>query len=359
MIQEPTEMNFENKTFSALLYGPPGIGKTTLALSAPNPILIDFDRGVSRVKAYHRRLTIMSDTYEEVLDDLASPKVKACETLIIDTGGSFITFLQDWAMRDNPVLNKQKNGAISLKGFGAVKAEFARFTAHVKYVMNKNVIYVFHSVEEKDKDGNPIQRLLCEGAARNIVWQPCDFGGFIQMIGNKRTISFTPEQEFFAKGCHGIEGRHDIPKLGVNDKNDFMTRIFEHARANIAAESEAFSDVKEEYDRLMEEVREVIDNCENADDCNAAADAIPGLDHVLTSKKELAKLLNEKAAALGLIWDKDTKKYVPEAALEATTQQEPKEAAPKAAPKAAQKSSSKPAAKAPAKAAPKSKRGGK
>ncbi len=116
MIKKPEEMTFSDKKFSMLLYGAPGVGKTTLALSAPDPIIIDFDRGMSRVKAQHRKTAIFCDTYEEVLNDIKSPEVSDCQTLIIDTGGSFVTFLQDWAMRTNPTVNRQKNGAISLKG---------------------------------------------------------------------------------------------------------------------------------------------------------------------------------------------------------------------------------------------------
>lgn len=166
MIKKPEEMTFSDKKFSMLLYGAPGVGKTTLALSAPDPIIIDFDRGMSRVKAQHRKTAIFCDNYEEVLTDIKSPEVSDCQTLIIDTGGSFVTFLQDWAMRTNPTVNRQKNGAISLKGFGAVKSEFSRFTSMVKDVMNKNIIYVFHSQEQQDKDGNAQQRLMCEGARK-------------------------------------------------------------------------------------------------------------------------------------------------------------------------------------------------
>ena len=63
----PEEMDFSGQKFSAILYGSPGVGKTTLALSAPDPVLIDFDRGVSRVRAQHRKPTIVCKTYEEVL----------------------------------------------------------------------------------------------------------------------------------------------------------------------------------------------------------------------------------------------------------------------------------------------------
>lgn len=309
MIVRPEEMSFENKKFVVILYGSPGIGKTTLAFSAPKPILVDFDKGVSRVKVYHRKDTIMCSNYKEVLSDIASPAIKDYETIVIDTGGSLVTYLQDWAMEENPAVNKQKNGAISLKGFGAVKAEFIRFSNYVRDILNKNLIYVFHSIEEKDKEGNPTQRLLCEGSARNLVWQPADLGGYIQMIGNKRTISFTPEQEFFAKGCYGIEGRKEIPTLSPTDKNDFLTRLFEEAKENLKKESEVFLPVKQKYEEIMEQAKDIVEAAQTADDVNKAVEELQKLDHALTSKKESALLLHEKAASLGLTYDKTSKTY--------------------------------------------------
>lgn len=313
MIKKPEEMTFSDKKFSMLLYGAPGVGKTTLALSAPDPIIIDFDRGMSRVKAQHRKTAIFCDTYEEVLTDIKSPEVSDCQTLIIDTGGSFVTFLQDWAMRTNPTVNRQKNGAISLKGFGAVKSEFSRFTSMVKDVMNKNIIYVFHSQEQQDKDGNAQQRLMCEGAAKNIVWTPCDFGGYVQMIGDQRVICFSPEQEFFAKGCHGINGKYTIPNLGDADSNDFLTRIFDKAKANIEDENEAFAPIREQYDKTMIQVQDIIENIVDAETANAAVSSIPALEHVLTSEKEARAMLKARTDELGLKYTKSGG-YVPKEA---------------------------------------------
>jgi len=312
MITKPEAMSFDNKRFSVLLYGSPGVGKTTLALSAPDPIIIDFDRGMSRVRAQHRKTAIFCDTYEDVLHDLESPEIKNFQTIIVDTGGSFVTFLQDWAMRSNPAVNRQKNGAISLKGFGAVKSEFVRFTGYVKDVLDKNIIYVFHSQEQSDKDGNTQQRLMCEGAAKNIVWTPCDFGGYVQMIGEQRVVSFAPEQEFFAKGCHGINGKYTIPILGEADSNDFLTRLFDQAKANIAAESQAFAPVKAQYDAVMAQVVEIIDGVMDIETANAAAVQIPELAHALTSKKEASAMLKAKTDALGIKYTKEG--YVPKEA---------------------------------------------
>lgn len=309
MITLPEEMTFTDKNFSMILYGPPVIGKTTLALSAPDPILIDFDHGISRVKAQHRKATMVCKTYEEVLSDVERPEIASFKTFVIDTGGSFVTYLQDWAMRTNPAQNRQKNGALSLKGFGAVKQEFQRFTGYVRDVMRKNIIYVFHSDEQKDKDGNPIQRLLCEGAVRNIVWQPCDFGGYMQMIGTRRVISFTPETEFFAKGCYGIEGQREIPTLRQTDTNDFLTRLFEEARSNIEADNEAFAPVREQYKQTMQSVRDALDAVTDAQTATDAASYVASLTHVLTSQKEARALLKEKTDSIGLKWNKETGKY--------------------------------------------------
>lgn len=309
MIKQPSELTFNDKKFSVILYGSPGVGKTTLALSAPEPILIDFDRGISRVKAYHRRPTIVCSTYEEALKDIESPEIADFETIIIDAGGSFVSFLQDWAMRTNPAVNRQKNGALSLKGFGAVKAEFLRFTNLLRDVVNKNVIYVFHSEEQRDKDGNPQQRLLCEGAARNLVWQPCDFGGFVQMIGDNRVISFSPTQEYFAKGCYGIEGQFVIPTVGPNDKNDFLTALFARAHKNINDEALSFAPVKAGYEKAMAKSKAIINAVKSVADANVAVKTVLNLDHALTSKKEASALLAAKATELGFVYDKGTKKY--------------------------------------------------
>lgn len=308
MIVKPENMNFSDKTFSMIIYGSPGVGKTTLALSAPDPILLDFDNGVSRVRAEHRKDTSVCKSYKEVLADLHSPEMAEYKTVIIDTGGSLVSFLKDWAMNEKGA--KTKSGEFnSLKGFGFVKAEWASFTEYIKTVLHKNVIYIFHANEEKDKDGNPIQRLVCEGSVRNSVWTPCDFGGFLQMIGDQRVICFTPEQEYFAKGCHGIVGRIPVPALAPGAKNDFITRLFETAKANIAAEAEGYNAIKAKYDEIMKLVKIIIGGVTDEQSANDAVKTIPTMEHVLTSKKEASAMLNAKAQSIGLKFNPKALRY--------------------------------------------------
>ena len=308
-IKHPNELNFGEKKFSMIIYGSPGTGKTTLALSAPNPVLFDFDHGISRVKAAHRKDTAICSTYEEVLQDIRSAEMRNYDTIVIDTGGSFVTLLKDWAFRTRPGCRTKTGEFNGMKGFGEVKTEFARFTEELKTILNKNIIFVFHSVEANDKDGNPIQRLMCEGSAKNTVWTPCDFGGYVQMLGSKRDICFTPEQEFFAKGCHGIQGHRLVPTLTDDTPNDFLTKLFAEAKANITAEQEANAPEKEKYDAVMAQIREIVDGITDLEGANAALAAIPKLDHALTSKKEASSMLTKKCKSLGFFYDKVAKAY--------------------------------------------------
>lgn len=70
MIVKPENMDFTNKNIIMIISGLPGVGKTTLALSAPDVVLIDADEGMARVKPEHRKDSSMVKTYEELLEDI-------------------------------------------------------------------------------------------------------------------------------------------------------------------------------------------------------------------------------------------------------------------------------------------------
>ena len=318
MIQHGYEMDFSKQTFGVILYGAPGIGKTTLALSDGNmgadTLLIDLEHGISRTNPVHRmNANILSaSTYEEVLKDLETDAAKQAKNIVIDTAGSLVDYLKDWALRTKSDA-KTKTGTFNgLKGFGYVKSELESFVNRIKTGMNKNVIFIFHCDEKADKDGNPIQRLRCEGSFRNTVWTGIDFGAYIQMLGNKRYACFTPEDEFFAKGCHGIAGHIEIPNLKDGVPNDFLAKLFDSARKTMAEENDAVVGQRNQYEKIMAGVKEMLEGVTDADTANACMKAIMEMDHALTSKKEAGMMLNAKCKTVGLRFDPKAKAYVPD-----------------------------------------------
>lgn len=87
MIRNPNDIHDGEKKIRMLIAGYPGIGKSTLALSAPNPLHIDVDFGIDRIEPRYRKPYIQPATYDEILEDLTPENVKDFDTLVFDTGG--------------------------------------------------------------------------------------------------------------------------------------------------------------------------------------------------------------------------------------------------------------------------------
>lgn len=306
MIKEPYEIKTIKKKYRMLIAGFPGIGKTTIALSAPKPLLIDVDKGIDRVDVQHRKTFDQPLNYEELLQDLNTDLTKY-ETIVIDTGGKLLDLMKPYVIKQDSK-NGQKDGqTLSIKGYGAVGKEFARLTDYIAYTLNKNVIIVFHAKEDKDGEATKL-RILVEGATKDNVWQPMDLGGFIEMYNGKRTIGFDNCERYYAKGTHGIKGIREIPDLTDGTTNDFITKLFEEMDQNIANESDFYEEDKKQYEKVMSDVVPKIEKMTFKTVENVLT-LIKSAPHKLTSEKELKHMFMEKIKELGLIWNKDTKKY--------------------------------------------------
>ena len=253
MIKKPNEVALTTKKIRILIAGFPGIGKTTLALSAPKPLHIDVDRGVDRVQAQNRRDYIQPDTYEDLIEDLKSD-LSDYETLVFDTGGKLLDLMKPYVIKQDSK-NGQKDGqTLSIKGYGAVGKEFQRLMDYAFYQLNKNVVVIFHAKEDKDGEATKL-RILVEGSTKDNVWQPMDLGGFMEMYNGKRTIGFDNCERYYAKGTHGIKGIMELPNLDdVTIPNDFLTKLFEKVNQNIMQEQEFFEKQNSEYEKIMEEI---------------------------------------------------------------------------------------------------------
>ena len=307
MIRKPNEIGQVKKKYRMLIAGFPGIGKTTVALSAPKPLLVDVDKGIDRVRVNERKDFTQPINYEELLQDLNSD-LSDYETLVLDTGGKLLDLMKPYVIKQDSK-NGQKDGqTLSMKGYGAVGKEFARLADYIAYTLNKNVVIVFHAKEDKDGEATKL-RILVEGATKDNVWQPMDLGGFIEMYNGKRTIGFDNCERYYAKGTHGIHGIREIPDLtNSNNKNDFLTKLFEEMDNNIVEEQKYFEEQKKAYEEVMNEVNPIIENM-TFENVKEVIEKMRTINHVLTSEKELKHKFKLKVDELGLVWNKDTKEY--------------------------------------------------
>jgi len=308
MIVKPEEMNFSDKNIILIVSGAPGTGKTTLALSAPDVLLIDADEGMARVNPAHRKDSSICKAYEELLADIKAAEGRY-KTIVIDTSGALIEMMKDWAMRTEPTANK-KNGGFSLQGYGVIKSEFLRMSADLRRKFN--VIFLFHTTREKNGDEDFFE-IVVEGSTRSLVYQPADLAAYLHIVNGERYLGFTPTMNYNAKSAYGIKGLVKVPELKEGDPNDFLTKLFAQVKANLDAESNSLKPQQEAYEKAMSDGRAVLDGIDSPEKALSALNSIRALAHGLTSQKELESAFKAKVKENGWEYDKGAKAYVAKA----------------------------------------------
>ena len=306
LIKKPNELQVK-KTLSALIYGQPGMGKTTLALSAPHPLLLDFDGGVHRVNAAHRVDTVQITKWEEVDEVMQSPEIADYATFVIDTAGKMLSFMDKYIMQNNQKMRKA-DGTLSLQGYGVRKNMFINFVNQVS-LMGKSVIFVAHEREEKNGEEKQIRPEIGGSSAGDLI-KELDLVGYMEAIGKKRTISFNPCEKFYGKNTCNLPERMEIPII-INDKgdvtgeNNFMTNIIN----TYSKYQEKQTELSSEYEDLLEVIKAQVELVNDVESTNSVAKSLAGMQHIFDSKLQAGQLLNKRCKELGLKFDKIKKEY--------------------------------------------------
>ena len=306
LIKKPNELTVK-PTLSALIYGQPGMGKTTLALSSPRPLLLDFDGGIHRVNAAHRVDTVQITKWEEVNEVLSSPDVAEYQTIVIDTAGKMLSFMDVAIMAQYPKMRKT-DGTLSLQGYGVRKNMFIDFVKRVT-MMGKCVVFVAHEREEKVGEEKQIRPEIGGSSAGDLI-KELDLVGYMEMQGKKRTISFSPEGKFYAKNTCNLQSPMEIPTIidekGNNTKaNDFMTEIIRDYMAYQRRQTELTG----EYEALMDVIAEKVGMVSDADTANQVLHDLNTMQHIFDSKVRGRTMLSERCKQLGLVANLKTRLY--------------------------------------------------
>lgn len=306
LIKKRNELTIKS-TLSALIYGQPGMGKTTLALSAPDPLLLDFDGGIHRVNAAHRVDTVQITKWEEVEEVLNSPEIADYKSIVIDTAGKMLSFMDKYIMENNPKMRKA-DGTLSLQGYGVRKNMFISFVNQVS-IMGKSVIFVAHEREEKNGDEKQIRPEIGGSSAGDLI-KELDLVGYMEAIGKKRTISFNPCEKFYGKNTCNLLERIEIPEI-INQKgdivgeNNFMSNIIK----SYSTYQKHQTDLSSKYEDLLELIKDNISGITDAESANEVMTSTLAMNHIFDSKVKASVMLNDKCKELGLKFNKVTKKY--------------------------------------------------
>lgn len=307
LIKKPSELEAK-KTITMLIYGQPGVGKSTLGCSAPNCVLFDYDGGVQRMNGAHKTLTVQIRSWEdtqEALDEIAQsyPDV---QTIVIDTVGKMLDYMSEYITRNNPRM-KKADGSLSLQGYGLRKQMFIDFIRKTG-VIGKNVIFIAHEKEEK-RGEEVVKRPEIGGSSANDLIKELDLVGYMSMLGKERTIAFNPTEWYYAKNTCNLQPVAKIPVV-VDDSgvaigsNDFIQKIL---NAYVVSQKRT-QEMTQEYDRLISAIDTAVKTATTAEDMNKVLDSIKE-NQVYNSLLVGKKLLAARAKEIKVKFNKVSARY--------------------------------------------------
>jgi len=275
-----------------LLYGSPGVGKTSVFNTANNPILLDTDRGSDR--AINRQDTIVANSWKEVLAD--ESEIKNYSTLGIDTAKSVLDdFLMTYVAEQDYKLKTNK-----LKAYGAIGDEFKLFINRRRNEQI-DIVVIAHAKEEKDGDNTKFSPDVT-GGSKDLLLRIADQVGYVYMANNKRTINFDPTDKTIGKNVARL------PIMEIPDETDpkfktFMAEIIESVKNSIQAMSEDQKNAMV----LIEKVTSMIEGIktpENALDCSDTIGQLPKAQKIGFRNSFSAKLKE-----VGLTFNKESNTF--------------------------------------------------
>lgn len=279
-----------------LVYGVPGVGKTSLSNTAENPVLVDCDRGADR--AVVRKDTLVCSKWEDIVAEKET--FKNYKTVIIDTAKACLDdFLCDYAMRVDDASKKNK-----LKMFGYVGDAFKAFVAYLRSI-NVDLVILAHAAEDKDGDDRIFYPSVT-GQSKDLVQRIADQIGFLSYgADNSRVLHFQKNHRIVAKDTARL-GDIIIPDASDPAYATAMANIIAATKTRIQERTNAQTAALESIKAAEEAIAKVVDG-PSADAALVAINACPAAD-VTALKRKLQPTLKK----LNLKFNKEAGKFLKE-----------------------------------------------
>lgn len=272
------------------LYGPPGIGKSSLAFTAEAPLLLDFDKGAHR--AANRKDSVRVENWDQVAN-LTAEDLAPYKTVIADTAGRALDVLTLDIIARNPKAGR--GGALTLQGYGTLKAEFVAWLRMLNG-FGKDVVLIAHMDEQRNGD-DIIERLDVQGGSKGEIYKAADAMGRLSMKAGARTLNFDPTDAAFGKN----PGQLEPLAVPHPDKDSaFLAGVIKQIKDRL----NAMSVEQIEAQKHLAIWTAMIGGLKSAEDFNNA------LASVKAEPKPIQALFAKAAETAGLTFDKKAKVYV-------------------------------------------------
>ncbi len=280
-----------------VIYGQPGIGKTSIACSAELSFVLDFDNGLHR-SSFRSDGTIIK-TWNDVIK-LNALDLKNHRTLVIDTAGTALDMLSLDIIANNPK-SGTRTGGLTINGYGTLKSQFRTW---IKKMLSfgLDIIIVCHDKEDKNGD-DVIVRPKATGGSYDLLFEISDSVGYMHSVNNKAMIDFSPTDSWVGKNP-GYYEPVLVPNL--SKEPDFMAKLLSNIKSKLGSISRESKIIAEK----VFEFKEIIDKVENA---KAMNDVLDGINKSKITdpriQTQVKSLMAKRNKELNIKYNKETKLF--------------------------------------------------
>lgn len=264
-IIKPTDVTPERPVI-LVLYGVAGAGKTSVATTAENPLLIDTDRGYDRA-VQRCEATLVANSWHDIEAEMET--MKSYKTIIVDTAKACLDdYLATYAVEQN--YNLKTN---SLKRFGQMADDFKAFVNRLR-ANGSDIIFICH--DKETQDGDVIRHAPdCTGQSKDLLIRIADQVGYIFIQNGHRTITFNTLDNYVSKNV-GCIPTTEIPDFGTPAFETFMGDIIRKVKQAIASKSDAQAAAQKQLHEAREALAAVKTD-KDVENVLALAGALPDL----------------------------------------------------------------------------------
>lgn len=275
-----------------VIYGPPGIAKTSLAFTADAPLLLDFDNGSHR--AANRKDVVRVSSWADI-SNIDAADLEPFKTIIVDTAGRALDALSVDIIKTNP--KHGRGGALTLQGFGELKSRFGSFLKLLNS-FGKDVVLIAHMDEQRNGD-DVIERLDVQGGSKGEIYKTADAMGRLVIENKQRWLLFSPTDAAFGKNPGQLEPLK-VPHFEAEDFEGFLGRVIQQTKDRLNEASAAQKDAIAE----QEWFRNAISKISTLEQLNGL------LGRVANAPKACKVMLRDKANSLGAVYDTARNEFV-------------------------------------------------
>lgn len=279
------------------IYGDPGVWKTSLAFTAKNPILFDFDKGAYRAK--NRKDTVQINAWHEVANFSAND-LAGYDTIIIDTAGRVLDMISDFLKQDSKNIRRGSN-ELSMQGYGKLGSLFTNWLKMLRN-MGKDIVILAHAGEDKDGD-NIIKRPDMVGGSKKEVYKIADMMGYMTVQqgqqGAERVLYFAPSPSYLAKDSGQIG---NVVLAPMTNNPTQLADIIQATKDHI----NSLSDEQVKWQQDLDDLRGELMGVATVDELNAIKDTINNA-HPLV--REMKNSVMQIAINLGFVLNRELGKF--------------------------------------------------